>query len=273
MLEALNYEFVQNAIIASILVSIASGVIGTLVVVNRMVFLAGGIAHSAYGGIGIGIYFGLPIILCASMFSIFSSLLIALVLIYTKDRLDLFIGIIWAVGMAVGIIFLDLSSGYNADLMSYLFGSILAVSKSDLYYFATLDFIIIAIIILSYQKLLAISYDNEFAKIKGVNVVFYNTLLLILVALSIVISLRVVGLIMVIALFTIPIYLAEQLSNSLAKMMIISSILSTIFTFIGLYFSYSFDLTAGAVIILTSAIFLVLFLILNSLKAQKLKDI
>jgi zinc transport system permease protein len=269
MLEALNYEFVQNAIIASILVSIASGIIGTLVVVNRMVFLAGGIAHSAYGGIGLAIFFDLPLIICASAFSVFSALIIAFVLLRVRERLDLFIGIIWAVGMAIGILLIDLSDGYNVDLLSYLFGSILAVSTTDIYYLLGLDIIIIATITLSYQKLLAISYDNEFAKIRGINVVFYNTILLILIALAIVASIRVVGLIMVIALFTIPIYLSEQLSNSLSRMMVLSTIISTFFTFIGLYFSYTYDLTAGAVIILTSAIFLLIFLLIKYFKAKK----
>jgi zinc transport system permease protein len=261
MLDILNYEFIQNAILASLLVSIASGIIGTLVVVNRMVFLAGGIAHSAYGGIGLALFFDLPLLISASAFSIFSALIIALVLIKIRDRLDLFIGIIWAVGMAIGILLIDLTEGYNVDLFSYLFGSILAVSSSDIIYLFILDIIIIATVVISYQKLLAISYDSEFAQIRGVNVTLYNTILLVLVALAIVASIRVVGLIMVIALFTIPIYLAEQLSNSLSRMMGLSAIISTLFTLIGLYFSYNYDLTAGAVIILTSAIFLILFLL------------
>jgi zinc transport system permease protein len=266
MLDVLNYEFIQNAILASILVSIASGIIGTLVVVNRMVFLAGGIAHSVYGGIGIALFFGLPIILCASAFSIIAALIIAIVIIKVKERLDLFIGIIWAVGMAIGIILIDLTDGYNVDLFSYLFGSILAVSRDDIYYLFALDVVIIATITIFYQKFLAISYDSEFAKIRGINIVLFNTILLILIALAIVASIRVVGLIMVIALFTIPIYLSEQLSNSLSSMMVLSSIISTLFTFIGLFFSYNYDLTAGAVIILTSALFLVLFLSIKYLK-------
>jgi zinc transport system permease protein len=268
MLEILEYEFIQNAILASILVSIASGIIGTLVVANRMVFLAGGIAHSAYGGIGIALFFDLPILLSASMFSIFASIIIAIVLIKTKERIDLFIGIIWAVGMAVGIILIDLTDGYSVDLFSYLFGSILAVSSDDIVYLVALDSIIISIVALSYQKLLAISYDNEFAKIKGLNITFYNTLLLILIALAIVASIRVVGLIMVIALFTIPIYLAEQLSSTLSRMMVLSALFSTLFSIVGLIFSYKYDLTAGAIIILTSALFLIIFLVYKAVRIR-----
>ena len=122
----------QNAIIAGILVSFASGIIGSLIVVNRMVFLAGGIAHTSYGGIGIAVYFGLPIFFGASVFALFSALLMAFITINQKDKIDIFIGLIWSVGMAVGILLIDLTDGYNVDLMSYLFGSILAVSENDI---------------------------------------------------------------------------------------------------------------------------------------------
>ena len=132
MLDALNYEFIQNAIIAGILVSFASGIIGSLIVVNRMVFLAGGIAHTSYGGIGVAVYFGLPIFLGASLFAVAAALLMSYIVLHEKNRIDTFIGLIWAVGMAIGILLIDLTPGYNVDLMSYLFGSILAVSTDDL---------------------------------------------------------------------------------------------------------------------------------------------
>ena len=129
MLDILGYEFIQNAIIAGLLVSFASGIIGSLIVVNRMVFLAGGIAHTSYGGIGLAVYFGLPIFLGASIFAVLQHYLMAMITLNQRDKIDTFIGLIWAVGMAIGIIFVDLTPGYNVDLMSYLFGSILAVSE------------------------------------------------------------------------------------------------------------------------------------------------
>ena len=146
MLDILSYEFIQNAIIAGILVSIASGIIGSLIVVNRMVFLAGGIAHTSYGGIGIAVYLGLPIFLGASIFAVLSALLMAYVTLNNKNRIDTFIGLIWAVGMAIGIIMIDLTDGYSVDLMSYLFGSILAVSSDDLYFMTILLFAIVTIV-------------------------------------------------------------------------------------------------------------------------------
>ncbi len=268
MLEILNYEFIQNAIIAGVLVSVASGIIGSLIVVNRMVFLAGGIAHTSYGGIGLAVYFGFPIFLGASIFAVFAALLMAYITLNDRKRIDTFIGLIWAVGMAIGIILIDLTPGYNVDLMSYLFGSILAVSSSDITSMAVLLVVIIAVIVFWYREILAVSYDSQYASLRGINIKFFYTLILVLSALTVVIAIKVVGLILVIALLTIPIYIAEKLSGSLASMMIISGILSTIFTLSGLYLSYSYDLTSGASIIMISAISLGLFLIIERIKAR-----
>ncbi|WP_428026334.1 metal ABC transporter permease [Arcobacter sp.] len=268
MLEALNYTFVQNAIIAGLLVSIASGIIGSLIVVNRMVFLAGGIAHTSYGGIGIAIYFGLPIFFGASAFAIGAALLMAYLTLYQRDRIDTFIGLIWACGMAIGIILVDLTPGYNVDLMSYLFGSILAVSSDDLIYMGILLAVIISTVTFFYRDILAVSYDSEYASLRGINVKLFYTLILVLSALTVVIAIKVVGLILVIALLTIPIYIAEKVSNSLYGMMIISGILSSFFTLIGLYVSYTFDLTSGATIIIVSALSLFMFIIYKNLKVR-----
>lgn len=266
MLDILQFDFMVNAIIAGILVSIASGIIGSLIVVNRMVFLAGGIAHTAYGGIGIAIYFSLPIFLGASVFSVLAALLIAFVTINQKQNLDIFIGLIWAVGMAIGIILVDLSPGYNVDLISYLFGSILAVSNFDLIYMSGLLLFIILIILKYYRQILAVSYDRSYASLRGINIKFFYTLILVLSALSIVMAIKVVGLILVIALLTIPIYISQNLSSSLALMMLISGILSSFFTLLGLYLSFTYDLTSGASIIIVSAIFLILYLIFKKFK-------
>jgi len=261
MLDILNYEFMQNAILAGLLVSFASGIIGSLIVVNRMVFLAGGIAHTSYGGIGLAVYFGIPIFFGASLFAVAAALLMAKITLNQRDKIDTFIGLIWAVGMAIGIILVDLTPGYNVDLMSYLFGSILAVSSEDIQYMSILLVIIVGIVTLFYREILAVSYDSQYASLRGINVKFFYTLILVLSALTIVIAIKVVGLILVIALLTIPIYIAEKISNSLGVMMIISGILSSSFTLIGLLFSYQFDLTSGASIILVSAVGLMLFLL------------
>jgi zinc transport system permease protein len=266
MLDALSYEFIQNALIAGILVSLISGIIGSLIVANRMVFLAGGIAHAAYGGIGIAIFTGIPIFLGTSVFAIVAAVVMSYVTMRQKENIDTFIGLIWAVGMAIGIILVDLTPGYNVDLMSYLFGSILAVNREDLYYMGALFVIIVFTISFWYRDILAVSYDSEYAELSGINVRFFYTLILILSALTVVIAIKVVGLILVIALLTIPIYIAQKLSSSLYSMMIISGITASLFTVIGLWLSYSFNLTSGATIILVSAISLIIFMTITKLK-------
>ena len=260
IMEALQFDFMQHALLAGILVSFAAGIIGSLIVVNRMVFLAGGIAHTSYGGIGLAVYFGLPIFLGASLFAVGAALLIAALTLKKRHRMDTFIGLIWAVGMAIGVIFVDLTPGYNVDLMSYLFGSILAVSTSDIYFMVVLLVVILFIVTLRYRDILAVSYDSEYAGLRGVNVRFFYTLILILSALTVVIAIKVVGLILVIAMLTIPVYIAESLSKSLLSMMFISGAIATLFTLVGLWFSYTYDLTSGASIILVSAVSLGFFL-------------
>ncbi len=263
MLDALSYEFIQNALIAGILVSFIAGIIGSLIVANRIVFLAGGIAHAAYGGIGIAIFTGIPIFLGTSLFAIVAALFMAIVTIKQRERVDIFVGLIWAVGMAIGIILIDLTPGYNVDLMSYLFGSILAVSRDDLYYMGGLFVVVLFAVTFWYRSILAVSYDSEYASLSGINVKFFYTLILILSALTVVIAIKVVGLILVIALLTIPIYIAQNLSSSLYSMMIIAGFIASFFTTVGLWLSYSFDLTSGASIILVSAFSLMLFMIFS----------
>ena len=266
MLEALSYDFIQNALLAGILVSIAAGIIGSLIVVNRMVFLAGGIAHTAYGGIGIAVYFGLPIFLGASIFAVLAALIIASITPKHRERMDTFIGLMWAVGMAVGVVFIDITPGYQADFMSYLFGSILAVSQADLWFMGGLLALIIFIMTFWYRDILAVSYDSEYANLRGINVPFFYTLILVLSALTVVVAIKVVGLILVIALLTIPVYIAEKLSHSLFSMMLLSGIFSSVFTLFGLWFSYEYDIASGASIILVSASSLFLFLGLRKLR-------
>ena len=263
MIEALHFTFVQHALIAGVLVSLAAGIIGSLIVVNRMVFLAGGIAHTSYGGIGLAVFFGLPIFLGASLFAVAAALLIATLTLNRRHRIDTFIGLIWAVGMAIGVVFVDLTPGYNVDLMSYLFGSILAVSTQDLYFMGALLAVILFVVLFWYRQILAVSYDSEYAQLRGIPTRFFYTLILVLSAMTVVIAIKVVGLILVIAMLTIPVYIAEKLSNSLFKMMFLSGLVATLFTLIGLWFSYTFDLTSGASIILVSATGLGIFLALN----------
>jgi len=256
MLEILQFDFIQNALLAGVLISIAAGIIGSLVVVNKLTFLTGGIAHSSYGGIGLAIYLGLPVLLGATVFAIITAIIIAILTLNNRSRVDSLIGLMWAFGMAIGIIFVDLTPGYNVDLMSYLFGSIIAVSSDDIWFMGILDIVIISIVVFFYKEILAVSYDSEFAALRGINTKFFYTLILILSALCVVAAIKAVGLILVIALLTIPTYLAETFSNRLSTMMILSSILATLFTLSGLAISYFYDISSGASIIVVAVVIL-----------------
>ena len=253
MMEALQYEFMRNALLAGFLVSIACGVIGALVVVNRIVFISGGIAHAAYGGIGLGYYFGFNPVWGAVAFSIASALGMGAVQRRTRQRADTLIGVMWAVGMALGIVLLDLTPGYKADLMSYLFGSILTVPREELLLMLGLDLAIVAVVALFYKEFLAISFDEAFAEVENVPVEALWMALLCLIALTVVVMMRVVGLILVIALLTIPAAIAGQFARDLKRMMALGSGLGVLFTALGLWASYAYNLTSGATIILVAA--------------------
>lgn len=254
MIEALQFEFMRNALLAGVLASIVCGIIGSLVVVNRIVFLSGGIAHAAYGGIGLAFFLGIPFLVGTLGFSLVAALVMAAVTLRAKHRADTIIGVLWAVGMAVGVILLDLTPGYNVELMSYLFGSILTVPNSDLLYMLMTCAVVLFIVSRFYHELLALSYDEEFAQVRGVPVKALYFLLIGMTALSIVMMIRVVGLILVIALLTIPPFIAENFSRSLVRMMVLSTILCSVFTCAGLWLSYHFDLTSGAAIIMVAGI-------------------
>jgi zinc transport system permease protein len=253
VIEALQLEFIRNALAAGILVSLVCGVIGTLVVVNRIVFLAGGIAHAAYGGIGLAFFMGWPYVVGTLGVSVVSAGIMAAVTLKARHRADAMVGVIWAVGMAIGVILLDLTPGYNADLMSYLFGSILAVPASDLWQMGAIGVGVVITVSFYYNDFLAMSYDDEFARLRRVPVTFLYCLLLVMIALTVVMIIRVVGLILVIALLTIPPFIAEKFTGSLRAMMVVASLLSCFFTVSGLWLSYILNLTSGATIILVAA--------------------
>lgn len=252
MIEILQFEFMRNALMAGLMASLICGVIGTLVVVNRIAFFAGGIAHASYGGIGLSFFFGLPYLVGTLGFSIVAALFMAAITFNNRHRADTVIGVVWAAGMALGILLLDLTPGYNVDLMSYLFGSILSVPTTELWQMLVLCILLILTVAFYYHDLLAMSYDEEFARLRGVPVKLLYFLLMGMIAVSVVMIIRVVGLILVIALLTIPPYIAEKYSGSLLTMMALSGILSAIFTLAGLWLSCTFNLTSGAAIIMVA---------------------
>lgn len=268
MWEALQFDFMRNALAAGFLTSVICGVVGTLVVVNRIVFISGGIAHAAYGGIGLAFYIGLPPTLGATLFSLAISMLMGVASFKSKERADTIIGVMWAIGMALGIILIELTPGYGVDLMSYLFGSILSVPRLDIWCMCGLALFVIAMVAFFYREFIAMSYDEEFASVTGVPVRLLYFALLGLISLSVVMIIRVVGLILVIALLTMPPYIAEKYTNSLGKMMIVASCLGVLFTLTGLWVSYRYNLTSGATIIMVGGVGFFLSLGVDAISAR-----
>ncbi len=246
-----QHNFITYVLITAFFVSILCGCIGTFVVVNRMVFIAGGIAHAAYGGVGLAFFLGYPVVPTTFAFTLLISLIIAH-LTYTRPSFsDSVIGLIWVGGMALGIILSDLAPGYNVDLMSYLFGNLLSVSKSVVIAIGIFSLFVIFFILFNYKKLWIISYDIEYAKTRGINVRFYYYFFVVLVGICVVLLIQFIGLLLVIALFSIPAFTSERFVNSFGKMMALSVFFSFLFCYLGIYLAFLFNLSSGASIILT----------------------
>lgn len=259
----LSFGFILHALEAALLASITCGFIGAYIVARRMVFISGGITHASFGGIGLGYFLGINPIFGAAIFSILSAFGIRLVSKQTDIREDSAIGILWSFGMAVGIIFIYLTPGYAPNLMSYLFGSILTVTPTDLTLMGILAAITIAIFVLFYRTILFISFDEEYARSHNAPVETFNYLMLTLVALVIVINIRVAGIILVISYLTIPQSTANLFVNDLKKIIILSMIISFTGSVTGLLLSYYWNIPSGATIIF---VFVLIFMIAKSIQ-------
>lgn len=256
--DLMTYQFLTNALWASVLASITCGIIGTYIVSNRIVFLSGGITHSSFGGIGIGYYMGVNPLFGAAVFSVLSALGIEFFSRKGQIRHDSVIGIWWSFGMAIGIIFIYITPGYTPNLMTYLFGSILTVSATDLYFMAGLALIIVLFFALFYRNILYISFDEEYARTHGIPVTLMKNILISLVALVIVLNIKVVGIILLISLLTIPQSIANLFSKTFRTIMLLSMGIALLGVLSGLIFSYMMDIPSGASIIFALVLFFVI---------------
>ena len=248
----LEYQFLQNAFLAGILASIVCGIVGVIIVEKKLVMMSGGIAHTSYGGVGLGYLIGFEPIIGAFLFSMCAALGIGYIKRKGGARSDVVIGLFWSLGMALGILFIALMPGYPPDLSSYLFGSILSVTKADLYLMICLSFIVMLVIIVLFNDWKAYLFDEEFASIIGIKTAFLEYLLLVLIAMTVVVLIRVVGIILVLALLTAPAATAGMLTSNLKKRMIYSVILGNIFCMAGLWISYAMNIASGAAIVILS---------------------
>ena len=248
-------SFLRLALMAGTLASFSFGIMGTYVVTRRIGYLAGAIAHRAFGGIGAALYLKhrwgiawLDPIHGALISAIVAAVLIGIVSIKAGEREDSIIGALWAVGMAAGLIFIDLTPGYF-ELTSYLFGDILLISQQDIILVVGLDIVIIILAVVFHHTFQAVCFDEEFATLRGINAPFFYILLLVMTAITVVLLVRLVGIIMVIAMLTLPAAAASTLSRRLSTIMILAILFSLLFNWSGLALSYTLDLSAGPVII------------------------
>lgn len=262
MIELFHYEFFINAIWASLLTAITCGIIGTYIVSRRIVFISGGISHSSFGGLGIGYYLGINPIIGAALFSVLTALGIEALSRKTELREDSLIGMMWSFGMAVGIIFVFLTPGYASNLLGFLFGNILTVSKFDLLMMVILTVAVILVFVALFKEILFLSFDREFAETQGIPVSSISYLLIALVALTIVLNIRTTGIIMVISLLTIPQATANIISQDFKRVIFLSSGFAFLSSILGLFLSYYLNIPSGAAIILFS---IILYIIVKSI--------
>lgn len=270
-----DIPFLRYALIAGLLASVAFGITGAFVVARRISYIAGAISHSVLGGIGAGLFLqhyyhlslNLPMYGGAAAAAA-SAVAIGLVSRHARQREDTVIGAIWSIGMAAGLLFIARTPGY-IDPMSYLFGNILLISKADLWLIASLDIIIVGTSIYFFKNLQAVCFDEEYAKLRGINVGLYYMLLLMMTAMTVVLLVRVVGIVLVIALLTIPPAVAEHFSRRMSQMMLLAVAFCALFIVSGIALSYIFDLPSGPSIIIFAGMIYVIFIILRIRKNRR----
>lgn len=277
MISALfEYRFLQNALLAGFLASIVCGIIGVVIVEKKLVMMSGGIAHTAYGGIGLGYLLGFEPIIGAFLFSLCAALGIGYIKRKGGARSDVVIGLFWSLGMALGIVFIALMPGYPPDMNSYLFGNILSVTRIDLVLMVFLTAFVLFVFISFYNTWKTFLFDEEFAFILGLKTAFMDYLLLVLVAMTVVVLIRVVGIILVLALLTAPAAVAGLLTHDFKKRILYSVVLGNLFCFTGLFASYELNVASGAVIVIVSVLFYLLTYsvvsVLAKVKSRKISE-
>ncbi len=260
----LQHSFLQHALLAGLLVSLSCGVVGTYVVTRRITYLAGGIAHCVLGGMGVARYMQvvhgwafLDPLLGAVVAALGAAFIIGWINIHAKERIDTVISAFWGMGMATGILFISKTPGYGEDMMAYLFGNILLVTQGDLLVIAGLDLFIMATALLFHKQFVAVCFDEEFARLRGIHARFFYFLMLALTALTVVLLVSIVGIVMVIVLLTLPAAIAGRFCLRMGSTMALAAGICALLTTTGLALSYKPDLPAGAtIIVLTGVVYL-----------------
>ncbi|MFW2438986.1 MAG: metal ABC transporter permease [Arenicellales bacterium] len=265
---ALQYEFMQHALLASLLVSVMCAITGTFIVIKRLVFLSGGISHGAFAGLGGAYFMGINPLLGAMLVAILSAAVITRVILRQNQPADATIGIFWATGMAVGVLFVSMTPGYAPDLMPYLFGDILTISRKQLFWMAGLSMINLFLTVLLFRQLVAVCFDDEFARLRGLPVGGVMLVLMVMNSVAIVMMIQAVGIILVMALLTIPPLIGLALAANIRTVMLYAFVSAVLITVGGLFLSFYLDLPSGPAIVLLGV---ALLMVVKFTQAQSLK--
>lgn len=267
----LTYDFMQNALLAALLSGVACGIVGTYVVARRMVFLSGGITHASFGGIGIAYHFGLNPIGGALVFAVLSALGIEWAGAKGKMREDSAIGIVWSVGMAVGLLFIFATPGYAPNLMNFLFGDILTVSRSNIVALAVEVIVLLLVMIFLSRPIVYSAFDREYAISQGVRADVILTMMTVLTSVAIVLSIRIVGIVLLISLITIPPVIASCFTKLYNRIALWAAIFAVLGNVVGLYVAWKIDFPVGAttIIVLAIALFIVKLLTLQNVSLRR----
>lgn len=263
IVDILSYEFLTRALISSILSGITCGIVGCYIVARRMVFLSGGITHASFGGLGMALYAGVDPLLGSLSFAALSSVGIEFAARRGRMREDSAVGIIWALGMAIGVVFMSLRPGYATDLTSYMFGNILLVNDADIEYLTWLTLFVVVGALMMLRKLMFVTFDEDYAKSQGLNTALIAYIMAVVIAVTIVLSIKVMGIILLLSLMTIPAVIANSLTKDYRWMTLWSAIVAVVGNVAGFVVSYIWDIPTGSCIIFTMMAMLISVKILS----------
>lgn len=249
-MEIFQYTFFQNALLGVVIVSIMSAMIGTYIIMRRLMFITGGVTHACFGGLGLGYFLGISPIVMAGVFAVASSLGVEWLTTKQRVREDSAISVMWAMGMAIGTLFIFLTPGYVPELNSFLFGNILTITKADLIAFTVFTIIFVIFFCSCYRIIVSCAFDKDFARTQGQPVVLVNTIMTVAIAICVVLTIRLIGIMLLMSLLSMPQMIAEVFTNRLKPMMIISVIISIVCSVAGLFCSYLMGVPASATIVL-----------------------
>lgn len=253
MFELLEYGFFRNALAGVVLLSIASAVIGTYIVSRRLVSISGGVTHACFGGLGLGYFLGVSPVAMAALFAICSSLGVQWMSSRHRVREDSAIAVVWALGMAVGTLFIFLTPGYVPELNSFLFGNILTITGSDIWTFAIYTCVLLAVFIFAYRLILVCAFDPDFARVRRLPVGLISTVMTVLVALCIVLTIRLVGVMLLMSMLSLPQMTAEVFERRFLRIMVFSAIISLLCSVGGLFLSTVVNVPCSALIVILMA--------------------